>query len=141
MGRPLTVNMLSLPHENGVGHDCDGTHSRFRSRVSVESPPPARRLQPRLCVCSRLGPCGNVSPTPSLPCPHGRTDREPCGHHTTCPTSSPSSADAHLRFPDGTSLLQTPRWDEPQRACALEQICGVFRVDLGQMRSLRLFFR
>ncbi|XP_077710635.1 TBC1 domain family member 16 isoform X2 [Canis aureus] len=65
---------------------------------------------------------------------------EPRGHPTTCPTSSPSGADAHLRFPDGTGLLQTPRWDEPQRACALEQICGVFRVDLGQMRSLRLFF-
>ncbi|XP_072638255.1 TBC1 domain family member 16 [Canis lupus baileyi] len=55
-------------------------------------------------------------------------------------SGSPSGADAHLRFPDGTGLLQTPRWDEPQRACALEQICGVFRVDLGQMRSLRLFF-
>ncbi|XP_030884643.1 TBC1 domain family member 16 isoform X3 [Leptonychotes weddellii] len=55
-------------------------------------------------------------------------------------SGSPSSADAHLRFPDGTGLLQTPRWDEPQRTCALEQICGVFRVDLGQMRSLRLFF-
>lgn len=55
-------------------------------------------------------------------------------------SGSPSSADAQLRFPDGTGLLQTPRWDEPQRACALEQICGVFRVDLGQMRSLRLFF-
>ncbi|EPY88232.1 TBC1 domain family, member 16 [Camelus ferus] len=55
-------------------------------------------------------------------------------------TSSPSSTDAHLQFPDGSGLLQPPRWDEPQRACALEQICGVFRVDLGQMRSLRLFF-
>ncbi|KAI5764514.1 TBC1D16 [Gulo gulo luscus] len=55
-------------------------------------------------------------------------------------SGSPSSADAQLRFPDGPGLLQTPRWDEPQRACALEQICGVFRVDLGQMRSLRLFF-
>lgn len=54
---------------------------------------------------------------------------------------SPSSADAHLRFPDSSGLLQTPRWDEPQRARALEQICGVFRVDLGHMRSLRLFFR
>lgn len=49
--------------------------------------------------------------------------------------------DAHLQFPDGSGLLQPPRWDEPQRAGALEQICGVFRVDLGQMRSLRLFFR
>uniref|UniRef100_A0A2R9ARI2 TBC1 domain family member 16 n=1 Tax=Pan paniscus TaxID=9597 RepID=A0A2R9ARI2_PANPA len=37
-------------------------------------------------------------------------------------------------------LTWTPRWDEPQRVCALEQICGVFRVDLGHMRSLRLFF-
>ncbi|XP_014644821.1 PREDICTED: TBC1 domain family member 16 isoform X1 [Ceratotherium simum simum] len=55
-------------------------------------------------------------------------------------SGSPSSADAPLRFPDSNGLLQTPRWDEPQRACALEQICGVFRVDLGQMRSLRLFF-
>ena len=53
-------------------------------------------------------------------------------------TSSPSSTDAHLQFPDGSGLLQS---DEPQRACALEQICGVFRVDLGQMRYLRLFFR
>ncbi|XP_049632102.1 TBC1 domain family member 16 [Suncus etruscus] len=47
-------------------------------------------------------------------------------------------------FPDSDSGadadLRAPRWDEPQRACALEQICGVFRVDLGQMRSLRLFF-
>ncbi|XP_059527429.1 TBC1 domain family member 16 isoform X2 [Myotis daubentonii] len=55
-------------------------------------------------------------------------------------SSSPSSVDAPLRFPDSDGLLQTPRWDEPQRARALEQICGVFRVDLGHMRSLRLFF-
>ncbi|XP_054391819.2 TBC1 domain family member 16 isoform X10 [Pongo abelii] len=58
----------------------------------------------------------------------------------TCSTSPPSSSDAGLRFPDSNGLLQTPRWDEPQRVCALEQICGVFRVDLGHMRSLRLFF-
>ncbi|EAW89577.1 TBC1 domain family, member 16, isoform CRA_d [Homo sapiens] len=67
--------------------------------------------------------------------------REKCGdHHITCSTSPPSSSDAGLRFPDSNGLLQTPRWDEPQRVCALEQICGVFRVDLGHMRSLRLFF-
>lgn len=65
-----------------------------------------------------------------------------CGHHhMTCSTSPPSSSDTGLRFPDSNGLLQTPRWDEPQRVCALEQICGVFRVDLGHMRSLRLFFR
>ncbi|XP_046950057.1 TBC1 domain family member 16 isoform X2 [Lynx rufus] len=55
-------------------------------------------------------------------------------------SGSPCGADTPLRFPEGHGLLQTPRWDEPQRACALEQICGVFRVDLGHMRSLRLFF-
>ncbi|XP_047403780.1 TBC1 domain family member 16 isoform X3 [Sciurus carolinensis] len=54
--------------------------------------------------------------------------------------SSPSSSDTTLRFPDSSGLLQTSRWDQPQRGCALEQICGVFRVDLGHMRSLRLFF-
>ncbi|XP_058140819.1 TBC1 domain family member 16 isoform X2 [Dasypus novemcinctus] len=55
-------------------------------------------------------------------------------------SSSPSSSDANLRFPESNGLPQAPRWDGPQRAGALEQICGVFRVDLGQMRSLRLFF-
>ncbi|XP_053424314.1 TBC1 domain family member 16 isoform X2 [Nycticebus coucang] len=55
-------------------------------------------------------------------------------------SSPPPSSDAGLQLPDSNSLLQTPRWDEPQRVCALEQICGVFRVDLGHMRSLRLFF-
>ncbi|XP_069339042.1 TBC1 domain family member 16 isoform X1 [Eulemur rufifrons] len=55
-------------------------------------------------------------------------------------SSPPSSSDTGLRLPDSNGLLQTPRWDEPQRVCALEQICGVFRVDLGHMRSLRLFF-
>ncbi|XP_077825321.1 TBC1 domain family member 16 isoform X22 [Macaca mulatta] len=60
-------------------------------------------------------------------------------HCSHC-NSPPSSSDTGLRFPDSNGLLQTPRWDEPQRVCALEQICGVFRVDLGHMRSLRLFF-
>nr|XP_012611749.1 TBC1 domain family member 16 isoform X1 [Microcebus murinus] len=55
-------------------------------------------------------------------------------------SSPPSGSDAGLRLPDSNGLPQTPRWDEPQRVCTLEQICGVFRVDLGHMRSLRLFF-
>jgi hypothetical protein len=59
----------------------------------------------------------------------------------TCSASSPSSSDATLRFPDSSCLLQSQRWDKPQRGCTLEQICGVFHVDLGHMRSLRLFFR
>ncbi|KAM9598027.1 TBC1 domain family member 16 isoform 2-T3 [Trichechus inunguis] len=54
--------------------------------------------------------------------------------------SSPSSADTSLHFPESNGLLPPARWEEPQRGCALEQTCGVFRVDLGHMRSLRLFF-
>ncbi|KAM9208503.1 TBC1 domain family member 16 [Dugong dugon] len=54
--------------------------------------------------------------------------------------SSPSSVDTSLRFPESNGLLPPARWEEPQRGCALEQTCGVFRVDLGHMRSLRLFF-
>ncbi|XP_006869585.1 PREDICTED: TBC1 domain family member 16 isoform X2 [Chrysochloris asiatica] len=53
--------------------------------------------------------------------------------------SSPSSADTSLRFPESNGL-PPPRWEEPPRGCTLEQTCGVFRVDLGHMRSLRLFF-
>ncbi|XP_069055814.1 TBC1 domain family member 16 isoform X3 [Pleurodeles waltl] len=34
----------------------------------------------------------------------------------------------------------SPKWEEQQKVLAMEQLCGVFRVDLGQMRSLRLFF-
>uniref|UniRef100_A0A5F9DHE1 TBC1 domain family member 16 n=1 Tax=Oryctolagus cuniculus TaxID=9986 RepID=A0A5F9DHE1_RABIT len=54
--------------------------------------------------------------------------------------SSPSSSDANPRSPEGSGAPQSPRWDEPPRVCALEQTCSVFRVDLGHMRSLRLFF-
>ncbi|XP_068932189.1 TBC1 domain family member 16 isoform X2 [Petaurus breviceps papuanus] len=54
--------------------------------------------------------------------------------------SSTSSLDANLQFPENSGQLQNSKWDEQQKVFALEQICGVFRVDLGQMRSLRLFF-
>ncbi|XP_075418431.1 TBC1 domain family member 16 isoform X2 [Tenrec ecaudatus] len=52
--------------------------------------------------------------------------------------SSPSSADTSLRFLESNGL-PPPRWEE-SRGCAQEPTCGVFRVDLGHMRSLRLFF-
>lgn len=53
--------------------------------------------------------------------------------------SSASSLDSHA--PSETSQSQGVRWEEHQKVLALEQLCGVFRVDLGHMRSLRLFFR
>ncbi|KAH0629372.1 hypothetical protein JD844_011406 [Phrynosoma platyrhinos] len=55
-------------------------------------------------------------------------------------TSSNSSLDPNSQFQENNGQVQTSRWDEQQKVFALEQICGVFRVDLGQMRSLRLFF-
>ncbi|XP_030389886.1 TBC1 domain family member 16 isoform X1 [Gopherus evgoodei] len=66
--------------------------------------------------------------------------RETCDNHTTCSNSSTSSLDTSAQFQENNRQAQNTRWDEQQKVFALEQICGVFRVDLGQMRSLRLFF-
>ncbi len=54
--------------------------------------------------------------------------------------SSASSLDSHAPSESGGGS-QGVRWEEQQKVLALEQLCGVFRVDLGHMRSLRLFFR
>ncbi|KAF7236888.1 TBC1 domain family member 16 [Varanus komodoensis] len=67
-------------------------------------------------------------------------NRDPCESHMTRSTSSNSSLDPNSQFQENNGQVQTSRWDEQQKVFALEQICGVFRVDLGQMRSLRLFF-
>ncbi|XP_044312368.1 TBC1 domain family member 16 isoform X3 [Varanus komodoensis] len=69
-----------------------------------------------------------------------RAPRDPCESHMTRSTSSNSSLDPNSQFQENNGQVQTSRWDEQQKVFALEQICGVFRVDLGQMRSLRLFF-
>ncbi|XP_075296794.1 TBC1 domain family member 16 isoform X2 [Opisthocomus hoazin] len=66
--------------------------------------------------------------------------RDTCDHRMTCSTSSASSLDTSAQFPENNGQMQSTRWDEQQKVFALEQVCGVFRVDLGQMRSLRLFF-
>ncbi|XP_074870473.1 TBC1 domain family member 16 isoform X2 [Carettochelys insculpta] len=66
--------------------------------------------------------------------------RETCDNHMTCSNSSTSSLDTSAQFQENNRHAQNTRWDEQQKVFALEQICGVFRVDLGQMRSLRLFF-
>lgn len=54
--------------------------------------------------------------------------------------SSASSLDSHTPS-EYSGQSQGTRWEEQQKVLALEQLCGVFRVDLGHMRSLRLFFR
>ncbi|XP_054833148.1 TBC1 domain family member 16 isoform X2 [Eublepharis macularius] len=67
-------------------------------------------------------------------------NREPCRSQMIHSTSSSSSLDPNSQFQENNGQVQNSRWDEQQKVFALEQICGVFRVDLGQMRSLRLFF-
>ncbi|XP_063046664.1 TBC1 domain family member 16 isoform X2 [Engraulis encrasicolus] len=64
--------------------------------------------------------------------------REMCDESMTHSASSASSLDSHA--PSESSQSQGTRWEEQQKLLALEQLCGVFRVDLGHMRSLRLFF-
>ncbi|XP_054702602.1 TBC1 domain family member 16 isoform X3 [Grus americana] len=66
--------------------------------------------------------------------------RDTCDNRMTCSTSSASSLDTSAQFQENNGQTQSTRWDEQQKVFALEQVCGVFRVDLGQMRSLRLFF-
>ncbi|KAM9222070.1 TBC1 domain family member 16 isoform 1-T1 [Leptosomus discolor] len=66
--------------------------------------------------------------------------RDTCDDRMTCSTSSASSLDTSAQFQENNGQMQSTRWDEQQKVFALEQVCGVFRVDLGQMRSLRLFF-
>ncbi|XP_067164182.1 TBC1 domain family member 16 isoform X2 [Apteryx mantelli] len=66
--------------------------------------------------------------------------RDTCDNRMTCSTSSASSLDTSAQFQENNGQTQNTRWDEQQKVFALEQVCGVFRVDLGQMRSLRLFF-
>lgn len=66
------------------------------------------------------------------------TSRE-CDEPMAHSASSASSLDSHA--PSESSQSQGARWEEQQKVMALEHLCGVFRVDLGHMRSLRLFFR
>uniref|UniRef100_A0A667YX61 TBC1 domain family, member 16 n=1 Tax=Myripristis murdjan TaxID=586833 RepID=A0A667YX61_9TELE len=65
--------------------------------------------------------------------------RELCDESMTHSASSASSLDSHAPS-ETSSQSQGVRWEEQQKVLALEQLCGVFRVDLGHMRSLRLFF-
>ncbi|KAK2829379.1 hypothetical protein Q7C36_017369 [Tachysurus vachellii] len=64
--------------------------------------------------------------------------REMCDESMTHSASSTSSLDSHAL--SESSQSQGLRWEEQQKVLAVEQLCGVFRVDLGHMRSLRLFF-
>lgn len=66
--------------------------------------------------------------------------RELCEESMTHSASSASSLDSHAPS-ESSSQSHGARWEEQQKVLALEQLCGVFRVDLGHMRSLRLFFR
>ncbi|KAJ3600605.1 hypothetical protein NHX12_031585, partial [Muraenolepis orangiensis] len=72
--------------------------------------------------------------------------REMCDESMTPSLSSASSLDSHApsecanNSSGGGGQSQGVRWEEQQKVLALEQLCGVFRVDLGHMRSLRLFF-
>uniref|UniRef100_A0A8D3AW68 TBC1 domain family, member 16 n=1 Tax=Scophthalmus maximus TaxID=52904 RepID=A0A8D3AW68_SCOMX len=65
--------------------------------------------------------------------------RELCEESMTNSASSASSLDSHAPS-ESSGQSQGLRWEEQQKVLALEQLCGVFRVDLGHMRSLRLFF-
>lgn len=63
--------------------------------------------------------------------------RQEIDSNMTCYASSPDNTSQYSEI----NVSGSPaKWEEQQKLLALEQTCGVFRVDLGQMRSLRLFF-
>ncbi|NWU89934.1 TBC16 protein, partial [Upupa epops] len=66
--------------------------------------------------------------------------RDSCEQRTACSTGSASSPDSGAQLRESSGQAPSGRWEDQQKVVALEQVCGVFRVDLGQMRSLRLFF-
>ncbi|XP_075436144.1 TBC1 domain family member 16 isoform X2 [Ascaphus truei] len=55
-------------------------------------------------------------------------------------TSCASSLNANSPLAESNGQGGPHGWEDQQKLLALEQTCGVFRVDLGQIRSLRLFF-
>ncbi|XP_055971738.1 TBC1 domain family member 16 [Sorex fumeus] len=132
-----------------------GPRPRARRAQSSGLPPPAPRDDDILAVAQSLQETLAIAPAEAaedeasldLSAGLSRTSSfDSDSAFSSPPCLSPVSAalaDGPV-FPEGDSGAdadpRTQRWDEPQRACALEQICGVFRVDLGQMRSLRLFF-
>ncbi|XP_040291055.1 TBC1 domain family member 16 isoform X1 [Bufo bufo] len=63
--------------------------------------------------------------------------RQEADRHVACYASSPDNLS---QCSDMNGRGSPAKWEEQQKLLALEQTCGVFRVDLGQMRSLRLFF-
>ncbi|XP_066443437.1 TBC1 domain family member 16 [Eleutherodactylus coqui] len=63
--------------------------------------------------------------------------RQEADGNIACYASSPDNSS---QYSDLNGRGSPAKWEEQQKLLALEQTCGVFRVDLGQMRSLRLFF-
>ncbi|KAG9350438.1 hypothetical protein JZ751_026800 [Albula glossodonta] len=65
-------------------------------------------------------------------------NRETCDETVALSAISTSSLSQDCDAPTESSQSQVSRWEEQETE--LEPSCGVFRVDLGHMRSLRLFF-
>lgn len=94
-----------------------------------------------MCTCVDWPKCVKVMPLSPLSTLLPAPARELCDHDSmTQSVSSASSLDSHAPS-EYSGQSQGARWEEQQKVLALEQLCGVFRVDLGHMRSLRLFFR
>ncbi|XP_071106682.1 TBC1 domain family member 16-like isoform X2 [Haliotis cracherodii] len=72
------------------------------------------------------------------PSPYTSDDSAPNSPGKEYSSSSSSASVSHnLTFPENSVAYSSNRKDKKS---AKEQICGVFSVDLGQMRSLRLFY-
>ncbi|KAK0053142.1 TBC1 domain family member 16 [Biomphalaria pfeifferi] len=79
-------------------------------------------------------PCSSVDDSASI-----SPGQEWSGDQPESPNSGSSVGYHNLTFPENAMTTSTSSNHREKRS-AREQLCGVFSVDLGQMRSLRLFY-
>ncbi|XP_066421921.1 TBC1 domain family member 16 isoform X3 [Molothrus aeneus] len=128
----------SQPLRDGVPSSEGEKLSQSGARPSPQ--PPRSDSGTPSTLSSQEEPCSEALGKSSSSVFMDSESRDTCDNRMTCSTSSASSLDTSAQFQENNGQTQSTRWDEQQKVFALEQVCGVFRVDLGQMRSLRLFF-
>eukprot|EP00062_Callorhinchus_milii_P004583 gi/632943114/ref/XP_007886780.1/ PREDICTED: TBC1 domain family member 16 isoform X1 [Callorhinchus milii] len=93
-----------------------------------------------LCLSPIGDPLGESSRSVFLDAESREMCEEQMAHLASSVSEHTSDIEYGLQFSVTSTQLHNTKWEEQQKVLALEHLYGVFRVDLGQMRSLRLFF-
>ncbi|XP_069786192.1 TBC1 domain family member 16 isoform X1 [Narcine bancroftii] len=93
-----------------------------------------------LCLSPIVDPMAESSRSVFLDAESREMCEEHMAHLARSISDHSSDAEYTLQFSENCTQPHSTKWEEQQKVLALEQLYGVFRVDLSQMRSLRLFF-